>query len=185
MQPIVIILAAGRGERFLSSGGETHKLQANLAGKPVQQHVLDAVKASGLPWHRVEPQHNQHIRNPGMGDSIATGVRATAHASGWLILPADLPLISPLSLKAIAEALQHDSVVVPCYQGQAGHPVGFSKVCGSSLMQLQGDQGARTVVQAWGPAHRIELNDQGCVLDVDTVQSLQLASEILKARQSG
>jgi hypothetical protein len=31
--PVVIVLAAGRGERFAASGGTVHKLQALLAGK--------------------------------------------------------------------------------------------------------------------------------------------------------
>ena len=51
--PVVIVLAAGRGERFAESGGTTHKLQALLAGKPVMQHTLAAVKASGLAFHVV------------------------------------------------------------------------------------------------------------------------------------
>ena len=45
--PTVLILASGRGERFKASGGTVHKLQALLAGKPVLQHTLDAVRASG------------------------------------------------------------------------------------------------------------------------------------------
>ena len=90
--PVVLVLAAGRGERFSASGGTVHKLQALLAGKRVIDHVLDAVKASGLPYHVVDADASR----PGMGDSIAAGVRATAGASGWLILPADLPLIPHL-----------------------------------------------------------------------------------------
>ncbi len=48
-KPTVLVLASGRGERFAASGGGTHKLQALLAGKPVLQHTLAAVAASGLP----------------------------------------------------------------------------------------------------------------------------------------
>ena len=77
--PTVLILASGRGERFKASGGSVHKLQALLAGKPVLQHTLDAVRASGLPWHVEDAGH------PGMGDSIAAAVRHTANAAGWLV----------------------------------------------------------------------------------------------------
>ena len=76
--PVVIVLAAGRGERFAASGGATHKLQALLAGKRVIDHVLDAVKASGLPYHVVTADPAR----PGMGDSIAAGVRATPSEIG-------------------------------------------------------------------------------------------------------
>ena len=71
--PTVLILASGRGERFKASGGSVHKLQALLAGKPVLQHTLDAVRASGLPWHVEDAGH------PGMGDSIAAAVRHTSN----------------------------------------------------------------------------------------------------------
>ena len=85
--PTVLILASGRGERFKASGGMVHKLQALLAGKPVLQRTLDTVRASGLPWHLEDAGH------PGMGDSIAAAVRATAGAPGWLVLPGDLPSV--------------------------------------------------------------------------------------------
>ena len=75
--PTVLVLASGRGERFIASGGSTHKLQALLAGKPVLQHTLEAVAASGLPWHLENAGH------PGMGDSIAAAVRATSGVRPW------------------------------------------------------------------------------------------------------
>ncbi len=68
-QPCVLVLAAGRGERFLASGGSTHKLQAMLGPQTVLQTTLAAVQASGLPWH---VEYGPH---PGMGDSIAAAVK--------------------------------------------------------------------------------------------------------------
>ena len=100
MPATILVLASGRGERFLASGGTTHKLQADLAGKTVLQHTLDAVRASGLPWHLEDGGH------PGMGDSIAAAVCASAQSTGWLILPADLPLVQSATLRAIAAALE-------------------------------------------------------------------------------
>src|SRR5688572_6597570 len=94
-KPTVLVLASGRGERFAASGGGTHKLQALLAGKPVLQHTLDAVAASGLPWHVEDAGHD------GMGDTIAAAVRATPDAAGWLILPGDLPLVQGATLRAV------------------------------------------------------------------------------------
>ncbi len=68
--PVVIILAAGRGERFLASGGKTHKLEAVLAGQSVLTHVIQAVEAANLPWHLVRPEGG----TPGMGASVSPGV---------------------------------------------------------------------------------------------------------------
>lgn len=181
--PTVIVLAAGKGERFKASGATQDKLQALLCGQPVREHVLATVRASGLPWHIVEREHTAHLMNPGMGDSIACGVAATPHAHGWLILPADLPLIQPSTLLAVAQDLQQHAVVVPVYGGQVGHPVGFNITCRNSLVNLTGDKGARLIVDMH-PLHRIETNDEGCVLDVDTVDSLALASQHMNARNA-
>ncbi len=172
--PTVIVLAAGKGERFAASGATQDKLQSLLCGRPVREHVLAAVRASGLSCHVVERRHMAHRTNPGMGDSIACGVAATPDAHGWLILPADLPLIQPQTLLAVAEALQQHVVVVPRYAGQQGHPVGFAPSCREALLQLTGDQGARAVV-AQHTVCRLDVDDEGCVLDVDTVDALALA----------
>lgn len=170
-QPCVIILAAGLGQRFQASGGTENKLDALLSGRPVRDHVLAAVQASELPYHLVERAHTAHMHNPGMADSIATGVAATPEAQGWLILPADLPLIQPETLRVIAQALQAHPIVVPFYQGTQGHPVGFQSKFGSALRQLSGDQGARALLKQHGFA-RCDVVDEGCIRDVDTVEAL-------------
>ena len=171
--PVVIVLAAGRGERFAASGGTTHKLQALLAGKRVIDHVLDAVKVSGLAYHVVMPDASR----PGMGDSIAAGVKATPSATAWLIFPADLPLISPSTLRTIAFA-PPCAVTVPVYQGQRGHPVRFGLECASELLSLEGNTGAAKLIRAQAATDSIALivvDDVGCVLDVDTLDDLKRA----------
>jgi molybdenum cofactor cytidylyltransferase len=175
--PTVLILASGRGERFLASGGTTHKLQALLKGKTVLQHTLDAVKASGLPWHVEDAGH------PGMGDSIAAGVSKTSNANGWLILPADLPLIQPATLLQVAQALQTNEVVLPCYVSegaeQRGHPVGFGVACKSDLLHLRGNKGAAGVIIGYS-AIKLIVNDVGIVTDIDTVDDLARAERLFK-----
>ncbi len=174
MGPIVVlVLASGRGERFAASGGTTHKLAALLNGKPVLQHTLDAVRASGMPWHLEQGGH------AGMGDSIAAAVRATPDARGWLVLPGDLPLVQPESLVRVMQGLARHAVVMPSHQGKRGHPVGFSAACREGLLQLAGDQGAVSVVrtqQAQGQVLHLALDDAGIVTDIDTVQDLERAA---------
>ncbi|MDI1269679.1 MAG: NTP transferase domain-containing protein [Polaromonas sp.] len=177
--PTVIVLASGRGERFTASGGRTHKLQALLDGKPVLQHTLDAVIASGLPWHLEDAGH------PGMGDSIAAAVRATPDAAGWLVLPGDLPLVRSDTLRAVAQALAQHAVVIPLYQDQRGHPVGFAAVCREGLLGLTGNQGAAPVVRAQDALNSVAflaLDDVGIVTDIDTVGDLARAEKLLAAR---
>ena len=145
------------------------------------EHTLDAVRASGLPWHLEDAGH------PGMGDSIAAAVRATADAPGWLVLPGDLPLIRPETLCTMAAALADPdcAVAMPVYKGERGHPVGFAAACLPSLLALTGEQGAASVVRAQaqqGRVRQVKVDDEGTVTDIDTVQDLERAAQLLAAR---
>ncbi|MFM7024885.1 MAG: NTP transferase domain-containing protein [Limnohabitans sp.] len=180
--PVILILAAGRGERFRAAGGTTDKLDAPLttsAGtRTVLEHVVAAAQASGLPWHVVRPPDTAQQMPQGMGTSIAAGVAARADAAGWLVLPGDLPLIQPQSIQAVARALRDHPAVLPMVCGQPGHPVGFSRACRSELLSLRGEQGARPVWQHHG-AHLLVLDDVGCILDVDTPERLAYAQSLV------
>jgi molybdenum cofactor cytidylyltransferase len=173
--PTALVLASGRGERFLASGGSTHKLKALLGGKAVLQHVVDAVVASGLPWHVEDAGH------PGMGDSIAAAVRATPDARGWLVLPGDLPLIQTATLLLLARRLATCEAVIPVCNGQRGHPVGFSAACREQLMLLTGSQGAATILRS-RTATEIQVDDIGTITDIDTVDDLLRAQRLLTAQ---
>lgn len=175
--PVVLVLASGRGERFIASGGTTHKLRARLGDKTVLEHTLEAVRASGLLFHVEDAPH------PGMGDSIAAAVRATAAADGWLILPADLPLVLPETLRRVADAAASHAVVRPVYQGRQGHPVRFHRDCAQALMALGGEQGAAAVVRRYR-LWTLDVDDPGCVADIDTAQDLDQARQILLSRNA-
>lgn len=181
--PVVIVLAAGRGERFRAAGGRTGKLEAPLAGRTVLDHVRQAVADSGLPSYLVRPEHLAHLTLPGMGDSIAAGVTATAGACGWLILPGDLPLIQAHTLRQVAQALMAlpdgQPTVQPRFQGQRGHPVGFRAPCEAALRTLQGDEGARSVLREYPPAW-LDVDDEGVVWDVDTPDRLERAARMMR-----
>ncbi len=174
----MIVLASGRGERFAASGGQVHKLQALLNGKKIIDWTLDAVRASGLPWHLEDAGH------PGMGDSIAAAVRATPDANGWLILPADLPLIQSATLLAVAQALQTADHVVPMVNGQRGHPVGFSIRYGMELSNLKGNKGA-ALINIAKAAIKLIVTDVGCVTDIDTLDDLQSAQTLFSQSCAG
>lgn len=186
LSPTVIVLASGRGDRFRAAGGAGHKLQAPLAGATVLGHTLAAVRASGLP------SHLEDIGHPGMGDSIAAAVRATPQATGWLILPADLPLVQPATLLAVAGGLSDGDgqarAAQPHYRGQRGHPVAFSVECREALAALAGNFGAAPVLRALrdaGKVRDVEVDDVGIVTDIDTPEELARAEALMLARLSG
>lgn len=175
---VVLVLASGRGERFVASGGQGSKLEALLAGKPVLEHTLDAVRASGLPFHVEDAGH------PGMGDSIAAAVRATRDAGGWLVLPGDLPLVRAETLRQVEKALMRGEakVIVPVCRGERGHPVGFAAACCDALAALSGARGAAAIVKASTVAE-LPVDDDGILVDVDTVRALAEAERLLRLRR--
>lgn len=188
--PTIVVLAAGRGSRFAGPG---HKLAQPLsAGVSVLGQTIAHAITSGLSTVVVttEPLAAEAARwvarrdvvvlpevgtggaEPlGMGYSIAAGVAARPHAKGWLVLPGDMPQVTPASIRAVATALRQHLVVWAQHRGQRGHPVGFSAELYSDLIQLSGDDGARRVLARY-PSHGLELPDPGVLLDVDTSADL-------------
>jgi len=113
----------------------------------------------------------------GMGHSIAAGVSATGDADGWLIVPADMPLMRPASMLAVADAIEHFAVAYAQYRGRRGHPVGFSAELYSELVDLQGDEGARRLLARY-PSQAVDVDDPGVLVDIDTEDDL---ARVLKA----
>ncbi|MDE2440895.1 MAG: nucleotidyltransferase family protein, partial [Betaproteobacteria bacterium] len=110
----------------------------------------------------------------GLGNSLATGVRASADAAGWLVALADMPYIANASYQAVrARLLAGASLVVPVVGGQRGHPVGFSRDWQAELSRLDGDVGARHILR--DHPDRLELlavDDPGILADVDRPNDL-------------
>ena len=188
-QPVVIVLAAGRGSRF---AGPHHKLAQDLGAASVLGQTVGHAIRSRLPVIVVTtaPLAAEAARwvasrdvvvlpevgtagagRLGMGFSIAAGVAARPHAGGWLVLPGDMPLVTPATLVAVAQALGQHAVVYAQHKGRRGHPVGFGAELFSELVQLSGDEGARRVMARY-PSIGLEVDDPGVLVDVDTEADL-------------
>jgi molybdenum cofactor cytidylyltransferase len=185
--PVGILLAAGSALRF---GGA--KLLAPLPnGTPIGVAALknlatavdavvavvrpdDAALASVLAAHGARVTACPRAAE-GMGASLAWGIRAAPAAAGWVIALADMPWIDPVTIARIADALKHGSALAaPEYQGARGHPVGMAARFYSELAALSGDEGAKHVLAAHGPAlELIAVNDAGVLRDIDTPDDLQ------------
>lgn len=194
-RPAVVVLAAGRGSRFRGPG---HKLEQHLGSAAVTEtllartlrHAIEAqLRVVVVTTPALEPAVLKlvaardvvtlHERDAagraqpvGMGHSIVAGVGATGDADGWLILPADMPLVRPATIQAVADGLERFPVCYAQHRGIQGHPVGFGTELFSELMALQGDEGARRIVARY-PAQAIEVEDPGVHVDVDTAEDLE------------
>ena len=189
-RPVVVVLAAGRGVRFHGPG---HKLEQawgpdTLLTRSLRNAVETGLRVVVVSSEQLAPMVCRTVaardvitlaefdaagrpRPFGMGHSIAAGVAATGNAEGWLVLPADMPLLRPSSILAVADALAQYPVCYAQHRGQRGHPVGFNAELYSELLALQGDEGARRILARY-PSQGIELDDPGVLLDVDTLEDL-------------
>jgi molybdenum cofactor cytidylyltransferase len=194
-RPTILVVAAGRGSRF---GADAHKLEQPFGDSTVLGSTLRNAVQSQLPvllvatQSRVPAAAGQLARRDilvlsedeaarGMGHSIAAGVAERSGAPGWLVLPADMPLVQPSTLLAVAQALEHHAVAHAQYRGRRGHPVGFAAELYSELVRLDGDEGARRVVARY-PAFALEVADPGAVVDIDTPAELEAARATWRSR---
>jgi molybdenum cofactor cytidylyltransferase len=188
-EPAIVVLAAGAGSRY---HGTRHKLSENLGGDSVLVRTLRNAIASEMSVVLVISEaligEAKGLVAPadmvvvdarsqtgwGMGDSIAAGVSIDASASGWLVLPGDMPLVRPSSLRAVADALDQQPIAFAQYRGRRGSPVGFGAELFSELVMLKGDEGARRLLARY-PTAAVELDDPGVLFDIDTVDDLVIA----------
>jgi molybdenum cofactor cytidylyltransferase len=189
IEPAVVVLAAGAGSRYR---GTRHKLSEKLGGDSVLAGTLRNAIASGMPVVLVISEaligearglvapgnmvvvDTRSQTGWGMGDSIAAGVSIHASASGWLVLPGDMPLVRPSSLRAVADALDQQPIAFAQHRGRRGHPVGFGVELFSELVMLKGDEGARRLLSRY-PTAAVELDDPGVLFDIDTLDDLAAA----------
>lgn len=111
----------------------------------------------------------------GMGYSIACGVNATLTSDGWCLLPADMPYVAASTTAQLVTALRTGaSMAAPHYQEKRGHPVAFSHCYADALCALDGDTGARSILEQQ-PAHLtvIRTDDSGVLVDIDTELDLE------------
>lgn len=188
-EPAVVVLAAGAGSRY---HGTRHKLSEKLGGETVlvrtlrnaiasEMSVVLVISESLIAEARglVAPEDMVVVDSRtqtvwGMGDSIAAGVSIHASATGWLVLPGDMPLVKPSSLRAVADALDQQPIAFAQYRGRRGHPVGFGAELFSELVMLRGDEGARRLLARY-PTAAVELDDPGVLFDIDTIDDLAVA----------
>ena len=107
----------------------------------------------------------------GLSASLRAGAAAMGRG-GLLILPADMPDITPQDLaQVMAAARQHpDSITrATASDGTPGHPVVFPPDLLASFAELQGDEGARSILQAHKSRLRlVPLPGRHALTDLDT-----------------
>jgi molybdenum cofactor cytidylyltransferase len=182
-----ILLAAGSGSRF-GGGKLLHPLHdgtplgvvslRNL--KSALPGVLAVVRAGDDELRELMLREGVAVHvcddaQLGMARSLVCGVRAAADADGWVIALGDMPYLSPATISTIAGKIARGAgIAVPEYRGERGHPVGFGSRHGKELLELQGDEGARTLLKRHaGDIEIVECDDAGILRDIDRPEDLE------------
>ena len=188
-----ILLAAGASTR-LGRPKQLLRLSA-LGGETLLDHAVALGRASGAaPIFVVLGAHAEQIqlecelldcilaRNEawaeGMASSLRVGIAAvlenTPAASGALVMVCDQPGLSAQHLLSLLDAHREDvsRIVASRYAGRTGVPAIFPREIFPALLELQGDQGARTLLQQSGTVvHTIDFPEGE--LDLDSLEDLR------------
>jgi len=192
-----IILAAGASARMGSP-----KPLLDLGGTPALTRILQACKDAALSRpivvlghaafevrRAVDPAMADLTVNPvperGMTSSLQTGLEILpAEARGFLLFPADYPLVTWEDLVLLEERFEHDhrhQIYLPTYEGKRGHPVACDRAVAEEILALDPLDPTHLVIRK-DPKRVMEVpvkNPWVC-RDLDTPEDLEAARAFLK-----
>ena len=188
---VAIVLAAGSASRF---GGV--KLLATLGGRPVLQHVLDALAEAGVAdvvvvlgsgadaiEGAIAWRTERRVRNPdpsrGLSSSLLVGLAAVpAGAASALIVLGDQPALRSDVIRELLDAPADEArpIVVPRYADDAArNPVRLDRAAFALADEVSGDRGLGPVLAAH-PGLVREIPVPGDNPDVDRPEDLAVAA---------
>ena len=139
-------------------------------GKPELRRELEGAGCEILETERT---------SRGMGASLAAAVEATSNLGGWIVALGDMPSVTVDTIREVVWALEQGALLAAPVDasGRRGHPVGFAAGLRSELLALDGDVGARSIVEAHAAEMmRIVTHDEGIFVDIDTPADLASAA---------
>ena len=185
-----IVLAAGRGTRM----GAENKLLADLSGKSIVRHTVEAALASKARPVVVVSGHQgeriagalkgleiSHVHNPRFAEGLSTSLTAGLAAlppeiDAVAVMLGDMPEISGALIDRLAAAIDPERgalIAVPVRNGRRGNPVVWSRRLFGDLARLEGDVGARHLIGLYADAvAEVPVEDEAAFADVDTPEAL-------------
>ncbi len=171
-----IVLAGGHAAR-----AGTNKMMLPFRGRPLigvavagmRPHVRRIVVVTGRYHDEIAALFREDplvdvVRNErydeGMFTSVKAGVRNTT--GDFFILPGDIPAVAMRTYTALLAG--EGPVRVPCYRHRRGHPVFFRATLRDALLQMPDTANLKTFRDRY-PVEHIETDDEGILLDVDTL----------------
>jgi molybdenum cofactor cytidylyltransferase len=189
-----VLLAAGKGSRM--GGG---KMTVAFAGKPLVRHAAEALCESGLAQVVVVTGHDaEHVASAlggldvnivhnadfatGMASSLKAAVASlSSEIDAALVALGDMPHVTTEILNRLVGAFAttpQPKAVVPVVEGRRGNPVLIGRGLFPDVMRLEGDVGARRLLEAAGDAVvEVEIADAAVLIDLDTPEALHAAGQ--------
>jgi molybdenum cofactor cytidylyltransferase len=179
-----ILLAAGQGSRMgggkllLPIGDATvvERAAKSLIDVPVADLIVVVGTYSLAIKRQLSDFPARFVLNPDpsseMAESIRCGLKIVDPASveAFLVLPADMPLVSPETIRFLVDSLlaSDKSIAVPVFQGRRGHPVVFRSSLYETVLNFRSPQGIRPLVHG-DPSKvlLVEVDDEGVIADLD------------------
>ena len=181
MTVAAVLLCAGAGSRF---AGATHKLLADLDGRPGVCHALDAVLAAGfdevivvdgaVDLRALVPVEATLVHNDdwaqGQSSSLRVAVQIAAAGGHEAVVVGlgDQPRVRTEAWRRVADTVS--PIAVALYGTQRRNPVRLSREVWP-LLPTEGDHGARSVIASY-PDLVADVACEGDPFDVDTVEDL-------------
>jgi len=193
-----IVLAAGQSRRM----GSVNKLLADIAGKPMTAHVVDAAIASSAspvvvvtghePAYLEEALANRDVRfthNPDFADGLSTSLRVgltllDADIDGAVVCLGDMPSVSANHINRLIVAFDPaagHAIIVPTFNGKRGNPVLWHRRFFAQMSDVSGDVGARHLIgDNEGSLLEVAMDDDAILADLDTPAALAAHKEARK-----
>jgi CTP:molybdopterin cytidylyltransferase MocA len=174
-----LILAGGDGSRF----GPESKLIQELGGRPLLEYAIDAMCAVPTVERVVVVlgAHADVVRNRvrlscadavvceewerGMSATLRRGLEALEGTDRVVVTLGDSPTVTPDVIERLIAAAPGSRAV---YEGRPGHPVMLGPLQIEAMRSVDGDQGARGLLDG----ALIECSDLCSGVDVDTTEDL-------------
>ena len=194
-----LVLAAGQARRM-----GRNKLVAELAGKALVRHVVEAALASQAAGVTVVSGHEPQrlavalsgtgvsiVHNPDYASGLSTSLRRGLPAlprdiDGAVVLLGDMPLVSAAVIDRLIAAfnpLEGRALCVPTWQGKRGNPLLFARRYFAEVQAIEGDQGARQLLSEHPDAvAEVAMPDDAVLTDIDTPEALAAAAQPRPAR---
>jgi molybdenum cofactor cytidylyltransferase len=186
-----LVLAAGRGTRM----GGPNKLMAQVSGKPLVRHAVEAALTSRTRPVLVVTGHEREsveaalagldvslVHNAAYAEGLSTSLKAGLAAlpedvDGTLVLLGDMPRVTSALIDRLVKAFDPATgalAVVPVRDGHRGNPVLVSRLFFPELRTIMGDVGARGILGAHAEGVvELPVSDDDAFLDVDTPEALE------------